>query len=170
VLVLLIGLATAACESTSAPRPALQLDVARYIARVQQWAPAEREASAAIAEIFRSHFVDADLATSVANRILPAIDRHVQDIATYAPTTPEISEIHGRYAAAWQRLREGFELIYDGMKADDGIRLARGRSDLEMWSEEMIAVANQLRKLAEAVGVSRTKSASRQIPRQGKAA
>ena len=169
VLALLAALTAASCGSSAGPRPALQLDVAQYMARINQWAPAEREASAAISEIFRSQFVDADLVTSIAHRMSPAIDRQLKAIASYTPNTQEIGAIHARYAGAWQRLSEGFDLIYEGMKADDGIHLAEGRRCLEAWSEEMITVAKELRKLVEAVGLSSTRTVTGDVHLKGHA-
>jgi hypothetical protein len=152
-------LALAACESSRGPRPALELDVAQYLARVKQWAPAEREASLAINEIFRSHFVDVDAVMSVTHRMLPSVDEHVAAIGGYAPRTPEIVKIHERYTRAWRRLREGLQQIDDGMKKDDAMLLAEGRRRLEAWSEDMVRVAAELRELADAVGISKTSSA-----------
>jgi hypothetical protein len=139
------------------------------MARINQWAPAEREASAAISKIFRSQFLDADLATSVADHMLPVIDRQLSSIASYTPNTPEIAKIHARYAGAWQGLRDGFNLVNEGMKADDGIRLAQGRRHFELWSDEMIAIAKELRGLVEATGISKTKTVTRDAASQGRA-
>jgi hypothetical protein len=154
----------AACDSATVRRPGLELDVAQYIARVKQWAPAEQEVAQAITEIFRSQFLDADLIASVSSRVMPSIDAQVEAVATYKPRTPEIGKIHQRYARAWRRLREGFLLIERGMENDDGILLAQGRQRLEVWSGEMLGVATELRELADAVGVSTTKSARRESP------
>jgi len=134
------------------------VDVAEYLARINQWAQAEREASAAISQLFRSHFLDADLVTSVTDRMLPVIDKHVAVIARYTPETPEVSKIHARYVGAWRRLQEGFDLIRRGMISEDGIRLAKGRRDLELWSEDMLRVASDLRELVATAGIRNAKA------------
>jgi hypothetical protein len=148
-----------ACESAPGPRQALEVDVAHYIARVKQWAAIERDVSAAVADIFRSQFLDAEKITSITERMLPGIETHMNAIAAYQPKTAEVGQIHNRYARAWRRLREGFHLIDQGMRADDAPRLAQGRRRLEVWQEQMLNVAATLRDLAEEVGLSPTESA-----------
>jgi hypothetical protein len=159
-LFLAAAVAATACTSSPGPRPALELDVAQYIARIKRWAAAEREVSAAIAEIFRSHFVDPALVTSVTGRTLPIIEEQLAAVTGYTPKTPEVGKIHSRYTRAWLRLREGFNLIDEGMKADDAMNLAQGRRRLEAWQEDMLAVAAALGELAEEVGISKTKTAA----------
>jgi hypothetical protein len=151
--------AVCGCESTSRPRPALELDVARYIARVKQWADMERRVSAAMSTIFRDQFLHAEKITGITEALLPAIETHVNALDTYEPTTTEVAEIHGRYTHAWRRLLEGFRLIDAGMRADDGMRLAQGRRRLEVWQEQMQNVAAALRVLADGVGLGSTESA-----------
>jgi hypothetical protein len=133
--------------------------VAHYIARVKQWAVVERDVAAAVAEIFRSHFLDAPTVTTITARMLPSVETHLQAIAAYEPKTPEVGQIHNRYARAWRRLREGLQLIDQGMRADDASRLAQGRRRLEVWQEQMLNVAATLRELAREVGLSPTESA-----------
>ena len=155
----LVLAAASACDSPPGPRRALEVDVAHYIARVKQWAPIERDVSGAVAEIFRSQFLDVPQVTTITERTLPAIEDHMQAIAAYQPTTAEVGQIHNRYARAWRRLREGFQLIDQGMRADDAPRLAQGRRRLEVWQEQMLNVAATLRELADDVGLSPTESA-----------
>jgi len=126
---------------------------------VKQWAAIERGVSAAVAEIFRSQFLDPVKVTSITERMLPSIEIHMEAIAAYQPKTPEVGQIHNRYARAWRRLREGFQLIDQGMRADDAPRLAQGRRRLEVWQEQMLNVAATLRELAEEVGLRPTESA-----------
>jgi hypothetical protein len=151
--------AFSACESAPGPRQALEVDVAHYIARVKQWAAIERDVSAAVAEIFRSQFLDAGRITTITERMLPGIETHMDAIAAYQPKTAEVGQIHNRYARAWRRLREGFQLIDQGMRADDAPRLAQGRRRLEVWQEQMLNVAATLRDLAQEVGLSPTEAA-----------
>jgi hypothetical protein len=153
--------ATAGCRSASRPAPGLELDVARYVARVERWATTERRVAAAIADVFRSQFLDATLVTSISERVQPDVDAHLAEVATYVPQTEQVRAIHERYTRAWRHLREGFRLIHDGMKADDPIQLADGRRRLEVWQEEMIAIAGTLRRLAEDAGLRGGRAASR---------
>lgn len=156
---LVLAVAVLACTSSGGPRPGLEVDVARYIARLKQWAKVERDVSAAVAEIFHSHFLDAALITSVTERTLPTVEQHVHTIASYTPSTPEVEQIHARYAHAWNRLREGMVLIDQGIRLDDAIRLAQGRRRLEVWQEQLLDVAAALQDLAKDVGLSDTESA-----------
>jgi hypothetical protein len=136
------------------------VDVARYIARVKQWARVEKDVAAATAKIFRSQFLDARLAIAVTDTVLPSVATHVATIDAYTPATPEVGKIHARYVRAWRRAREGLSLINRGMREDDGILLAQGRRRLEVWQEEMQNVAAALRALAQEVGLSPTESAT----------
>jgi hypothetical protein len=136
------------------------VDVAQYVARINQWAEAERQASATISQLFRSHFLDADRVTSLTDRMLPVIEKHLATITRYTPETPEVSGIHARYVGAWRRLEEGFDLIRRGMISEDGIRLAKGRRHLEQWSEDMLRVASDLRELVTTTGIRKADPAT----------
>ncbi len=149
-----------ACERAPAPHPGLEVDVARYVARVQQWARMERDVSAASSRLFRSHFLDHELAIAVTGDLGPSIDAHVETLTAYAPETPEVGRIHTRYARAWRRLREGFRLINQGMREDDAQLLAQGRRRIEVWQEEMLNVGAALQALVEKVGLDSTKAAA----------
>jgi hypothetical protein len=133
--------------------------VARYVARVEQWAVVERNVSAAAARLFRSHFLDDDLAIAVTDELAASIDAHVAALAAYAPETAEVGRIHSRYARAWGRLREGFRLINRGMRENDAKLLAQGRRRIEVWQEEMLNVAASLQQLVEEVRLEDTKAA-----------
>jgi hypothetical protein len=160
-----ILLAAAGCDGSPGPRPALEVDVARYIARVKQWATVEREAAAGVAEIFRTHFLDQGKVTAVTERLLPSVKTHLAIVAAYEPKTAEVGQIHHRYARAWRRLSEGLLLIDQGIRVDDAVRLAQGRRRLEVWQEQLMSVATTLRDLAAEVGLSKTESAA--LPRFG---
>jgi hypothetical protein len=135
--------------------------VARYVARVEQWAVMERTVSAAAAKLFRSHFLDEDLAIAVTDELAASIDAHVAALTAYEPETAEVGRIHTRYARAWNRLREGFRLINRGMREEDAKLLAQGRRRIEVWQEEMLNVAAGLRELVEDVRLEGTKAALR---------
>jgi hypothetical protein len=150
----------AGCDSSAAPRPDLELDVAQYLARVKRWAPIEHQASVAIGKIFRTHLVDVAAVTGVTGSILPDVDKHLVAISAFTPRTPEIIRVHDRYVDAWERLRDGFQDIQDGMHGDDAMRLAEGRRRLDAWAGEMVQVATELRELADRCGISTTTSAA----------
>lgn len=160
ILLITTALPHAGCESAPAPRPGLEIDVAQYLARVKQWAPIERQAAIAIKKIFRTHLVDVAAVTVVTGPILRDVHKHLTVISAFTPRTPEITRVHDRYLGAWQRLRDGFQDIQDGMQQDDAMRLAKGRRLLEAWEGEMVRVAAELRELADACGISTTKSAA----------
>ena len=141
--------------------------MAQYVAKVHQWARMEREASAAAAQLFRSHFLDRDLAVTITGRLLPSIESHVAAVTAYTPSTPEVRKIHERYAHAWRRLLEGFQLINEGMREDDAKRLAQGRRRIEVWQEELLNIAAALHALVEEVGLTNTESAARGAPHVG---
>ena len=60
-------------------------------------------------------------------------------------------------------------MICEGMRADDGMRVAEGRRRLEAWSEQMIIVAKDLRKLVDAVGLSGTRTVTGDVDLKGPA-
>ena len=53
-----------------------------------------------------------------------------------------------------------------GIVSEDGIRLAKGRRHLELWSEDMLRVASELRELVATAGIRKPKAAAEGVPLQ----
>ena len=131
-------------------------DLRAYLARTKSWAPIDAETARTIDRILKTQFVDeAEVRRQIADS-RPRLLSHLERLRAYAPRSKDVSRIHARYVAAWERLLAGYQAIEDGFSSGDYTKLARGREAMEGWREDIVIVADDLRTLMEHFGVETT--------------
>lgn len=152
----LIALAITLMACTEPPPPQSQRNELRdYLERSQRvWAGREAAAARGISRLFRSHFVDPQLARQVVEDLGPLSGRHLSEIRQVRPLNPRLAAIHGRYEQTWEGLARGVQTLARAMPAEDGPGLAEARGLMEQWRKGMIAVARDLRELMNELAVT----------------
>lgn len=149
----LVAVVAYCCQPEGA---AVRADLIDYIRVLGEWATDEAETSSAISRILRTHFVDEAEVRRQITEDLPRVHRQVDRIRLVKPTTNRLRAIHERYINAWTRLSEGYSAILRGLDTGDASSLAAGRAELEQWRDLMVALAVDVRRLANQVGVEIT--------------
>ena len=104
----------------------------------------------------RTQFVDEAEVRRQISDSRPRLLAHLESLRAYAPHSRDVTQIHTRYVAAWERLLSGYQAIEDGFSSGDYTKLARGREAMEGWRQEIVLVADELRELMEHFGVEAT--------------
>lgn len=161
LLVLLLLCAVWSCTSPPAHDPAVVEDVLRYIAKIKKWEKVETEALQAIGDVKRSQYVDDEYVVATLSGAMDDIQLHLAEIAQYQPSTPAVTEVHGRYRKAWQDLHDAFTAVIDAMQRKDYVALAKGTDELKTSREELLMVAAALSILMEDSGLKSPEDAQK---------
>ena len=139
-------LAVVGCRATA---DETRTDLRAYLARTRTWAPVDAETARTIDRILKTQFVDeAEVRRQIADS-RPRLVTHLEHLRAYEPRSKDVTRVHARYVASWERLLAGYQEIEDGFSSGDYTKLARGREAMDAWRADIVAVADELRDLME---------------------
>ena len=143
-VVLLLGVAIA-CSSPS--DQALRADLTLYLQRANDWAPVEAETARTIDRVLATQFVDEAEVRRQVTADAPRVTAHLARIETVTPTSQELRDVHARYVGAWRDLSGGYAALLRGLDTGNVPDIATGRRAMEAWREDIVGVAQDLRRL-----------------------
>jgi len=153
VAVVALLLVAAGCTRAPAKDPAVVEDVVDYVAKIKKWEPVEIEVLRAIRDVRRSQFVDDDYVVSTLGATMSDVDLHLEEIDRFHPRTPQVEQIHERYAKAWHDLHDAFAAIIASMERKDYVALASGTQAMGKARQDLVTTAAALSILMKDAGL-----------------
>jgi hypothetical protein len=130
ILLVFVVVLVAACTRDSAKKQ-LAIDLRDYVQEMEKWEPQEKQVFTALDEVERSQYVDDDFVIRALKGALPDVDEHLKALATYAPKTDDLRDVHAQYRQGWEALREAFTAVIKAMEVKDYVRLATAKNQME---------------------------------------